>query len=92
MLKKEVLDHIHKYVHPFRITNGQSFHLKDIDPADTCGIKLDKGEAAELLARHAISRGSAGDALRAGSVVQFLVFQAMDAAGKDRAIKHVMSE
>jgi hypothetical protein len=49
MLKKEVRDHIRKYVHPFRITNGQGFHLKDIDPADTCGVKLDKGEAAELL-------------------------------------------
>jgi hypothetical protein len=49
MLKKEVRDHIRKYVHPFRITSGQGFHLTDIDPADTCGVKLDKGEAAELL-------------------------------------------
>ena len=50
MLKKDVRDHIRKYVHPFRITNGQGFRLKDIDPADTCGVKLDKGEAAELCA------------------------------------------
>ena len=49
MLKKEVREQIQKYVHPFRITKGKDFQLKDFDPADTCGVKMDKGEAAELL-------------------------------------------
>jgi hypothetical protein len=53
MLKKEVCDHIRKYVHPFRITNGQGFHPKDIDPADTRGVKMEKGEVA----RHRIKDG-----------------------------------
>jgi hypothetical protein len=51
MLKKETIDQIQKYVHPFRITRGKGFQLKDFDPADACGLKLDKGEAAELLAK-----------------------------------------
>ena len=92
MLKKEVLDHIHKYVHPFRITNGQSFHLEDIDPADTCGIKLDKGEAAELLSEGTAHLAEEQEMLYAQDRWSLLlVFQAMDAAGKDSTIKHVMS-
>ena len=56
MLKKEVRHHIRKYVHPFRIANVQAFHLKDIDPADTCGVKMEKGEVAELLSQGIASR------------------------------------
>jgi hypothetical protein len=41
MLKKETLKEIKKYVHPFRITKGKGFRLKDFDPGDTCGLKLD---------------------------------------------------
>jgi hypothetical protein len=51
MLKKETLEEIKKYVHPFRITKGKGFRLKDFDPGDTCGLKLDKSEAAEILQR-----------------------------------------
>jgi PPK2 family polyphosphate:nucleotide phosphotransferase len=51
MPRKEILDRIQKYVHPFRITKGKGFRLKDFDPGDTCGLKLDKGDAAELLQR-----------------------------------------
>ena len=92
MLKKEVFDHIHKYVHPFRIRTGQSFHLKDIDPADTCGIKLDKGEAAELLSEGTAHLAEEQEMLYAQDRWSLLlVFQAMDAAGKDSTIKHVMS-
>ena len=56
MPRKEILDRIQKYVDPFRITKGKGFRLKDFDPGDTCGLKLDKGEAAELLS--AALRGS----------------------------------
>jgi hypothetical protein len=49
MLEKQVLRRIQKYVHPFRITNGKGFRLRDFDPGDTRGLKMDKGKAAELL-------------------------------------------
>ena len=49
MPRKEILDRIEKYIRPFRITKGEGFQLKNYDPGDTCGLKLDKGEASELL-------------------------------------------
>ena len=92
MRKKEVLDRIEKYIHPFRITNGKGFQLKDYDPGDTCGLKLDKGEAAELLNRGTEWLAEKQDMLYAQDRWSLLlVFQAMDAAGKDGVIKHVMS-
>jgi PPK2 family polyphosphate:nucleotide phosphotransferase len=92
MPRKEVIDRIEKYVDPYRISKGKGFRLKDFDPADTCGLKLDKGEAAELLQRGVGWLAEEQDKLYAQdrwSVL--LVFQAMDAAGKDSTIKHVMS-
>jgi polyphosphate kinase 2 (PPK2 family) len=92
MLRKEVRNHIRKYVHPFCITNKRGFHLKDIDPADTCGLKLDKGEAAELLSEGTAHLAEEQEMLYAQDRWSLLlVFQAMDAAGKDSTIKHVMS-
>src|SRR5512135_3274151 len=58
MLTKEVRDLIRKYVHPFRITKGQGFQLKDFDPADTCGVKMEKGEASDVLLRRILSANS----------------------------------
>ena len=92
MLRKEVLDQIPKYVHPFRITDGKGFQLKDFDPGDTRGLKLDKSEAAELLSQGTEWLAEEQDMLYAQNRWSLLlVFQAMDAAGKDGAIKHVMS-
>jgi polyphosphate kinase 2 (PPK2 family) len=91
-LSKEILGRIQKYVHPFRVAKGRGCQLKDIDPSDTCGLKLDKGEAAELL-----QRGTEWLAEEQGMLYAqnqwslLLVFQALDAAGKDSTIKHVMS-
>ena len=51
MPRKEILDRIQRYVHPFRITKAKGFQLKDFDPTDTRGLKMDKGEAAALLQR-----------------------------------------
>jgi PPK2 family polyphosphate:nucleotide phosphotransferase len=91
-MKKEVRDQIQKYVHPFRITKGKDFQLKDFDPADTCGVKMDKGEAAELLEKGTEWLAEEQDMLYAQDRWSLLlVFQAMDAAGKDGTIKHVMS-
>jgi len=92
MLTKATLKMIQKYVHPFRITKGKDFQLKDFDPDDTFGLKLEKGEAAELR-----QRGTEWLAEEQGMLYAqdrwslLLVFQAMDAAGKDGTIRHVMS-
>jgi PPK2 family polyphosphate:nucleotide phosphotransferase len=92
MARQEILDRIQKYVHPYRITEGKDFRLKDFDPSDTCGLKLDKGEASELLARGTEWLAQEQDMLYAQDRWSLLlIFQARDAAGKDSTIKHVMS-
>ena len=69
-----------------------SARLKDFDPGDTRGLRLDKGEAAELLQRGTAWLAGEQDMLYAQDRWSLLlVFQAMDAAGKDGTIKHVMS-
>src|ERR1700745_2085484 len=92
MPRKEILDQIQKYVHPFRVTNGKGFQLKDFAPDDTRGLKMEKGDAAELLQRGTEWLAEEQNMLYAqDSWSLLLVFQAMDAAGKDGTIKHVMS-
>jgi PPK2 family polyphosphate:nucleotide phosphotransferase len=92
MARREILNRIEKYIDPFRITKGEGFRLADFDPGDTCGLKLGKGEASELLQSGTEWLAEEQSMLYAQdgwSVL--LVFQAMDAAGKDGTIKHVMS-
>jgi PPK2 family polyphosphate:nucleotide phosphotransferase len=78
---------------PYRVTRGAKFKLSDVDPADTAHLKReDKPAAQEALAIGRDALAMLQDKLYAQdrwSVL--LVFQAMDAAGKDGAIKHVMS-
>ena len=78
---------------PFRITDGRKFRLKDVDPADTLHLNdEDKPRAKEGLQVGVEALAELQDKLYAQdrwSVL--LVFQAMDAAGKDGTIKHVMS-
>jgi PPK2 family polyphosphate:nucleotide phosphotransferase len=92
MPRSPILDRFEKYIQPFRITSGKGFRLKDFDPQSTCGLQLAKSEAAELLQSGSEWLAQEQDLLYAQdrwSVL--LVFQAMDAAGKDSTIKHVMS-
>src|SRR5262249_13411680 len=71
---------------------GKGFKLKDFDPGDTCGLTMGKGEAAELLQRGTEWLAEEQDMLYAQNRWSLLlVFQAMDAAGKDGTIKHGMS-
>jgi PPK2 family polyphosphate:nucleotide phosphotransferase len=92
MARQEILDRIQKYVDPFRITKGKGFRLKGFDPRDTCGLQLGKGEAADLLTRGTQWLAEEQDMLYAQDRWSLLLmFQAMDAAGKDGTIKHVMS-
>jgi len=92
MPRQEILNRIEKYTVPFRITKGKGFRLADFDPGDTCGLKLDKGEASELLHHSTEWLAEEQSMLYAQDAWSLLlVFQAMDAAGKDGTIKHVMS-
>jgi PPK2 family polyphosphate:nucleotide phosphotransferase len=77
----------------YRISNGDKFRLKDIDPGDTAGLKSDlKDEAQELLQQSVKHLADLQDKLYAQDRwALLLIFQAMDAAGKDGTIKHVMS-
>ena len=78
-------------ISPFRITDGRKFRLADHDPDDT-GPLGSKDEAAGLLARGLESLREQQEKLFAqGTWAILLIFQAMDAAGKDSTIKHVMS-
>jgi PPK2 family polyphosphate:nucleotide phosphotransferase len=90
---KSVLKTLRKFVEPHRVTRGKRFRLKDHDPGDTHGIGSEsKEEAKELLARGVEWLAEAQERLYAQDRWGVLVvFQAMDAAGKDGAIKHVMS-
>ena len=75
----------------YRIENGDGFRLKDWDPADTASLD-DKAIAKEALVDSVARLAEMQDVLYAQdrwSVL--LIFQAMDAAGKDSTIKHVMS-
>jgi PPK2 family polyphosphate:nucleotide phosphotransferase len=82
-----------KLVERYRVTDGDRFRLRDVDPRDTGGLgSEDKPEAKELLARGTEWLAEAQDRLYAQNCRSLLlVFQAMDAAGKDSTIKHVMS-
>jgi PPK2 family polyphosphate:nucleotide phosphotransferase len=75
----------------FRITSGHRFRLSDHDPGDTG--RFDSGhEAADLLDRGLESLQAQQEKLSAqGRWAVLIIFQAMDAAGKDSTIKHVMS-
>jgi PPK2 family polyphosphate:nucleotide phosphotransferase len=78
-------------IHRYRITDGGKFRLGKIDPADTAGIKS-KEEAARLLEKGISRLSELQDRLYAQDRwAVLLIFQAMDAAGKDGTIKHVMS-
>jgi PPK2 family polyphosphate:nucleotide phosphotransferase len=76
----------------YRIEDGKGFRLKDHDPGDTAGLELEKEEARALLADGIRVLAEEQDKLYAQDRWALLcVFQAMDAAGKDGAIKHVFS-
>jgi PPK2 family polyphosphate:nucleotide phosphotransferase len=77
----------------FRVTDGHSFRLKDFDPGDTFNFSdADKPRAKRALGRGVLALATLQDVLHAQDRwALLLIFQAMDAAGKDGAIKHVMS-
>ena len=95
MNKKEMKAFIkkaRKLAKPFRVIDDR-FRLKDIDPGDTLDFTSeDKPRAKEALAMGVSLLGELQDMLYAQDRwAVLLIFQGMDAAGKDSAIKHVMS-
>jgi PPK2 family polyphosphate:nucleotide phosphotransferase len=78
---------------PFRVTRGKGFRLADVDPGDTLGLSAeDKPAAREALAAGVRALSELQERLYAQDRwAVLLIFQAMDAAGKDSAIKHVLS-
>src|SRR6266446_6798820 len=80
-----------RLVKPFRVDHGKHFYLKDHDPAQTAGVDS-KDEAKRLLQEGVAKLSVLQDKLYAQNRWGLLlIFQAMDAAGKDGVIKHVMS-
>ena len=82
-----------KYSEPFRITDGTKFRLKKMDPGERLDFEADeKQRAEEELAQGVEVLRHLQDKLYAQDRWSVLIiFQAMDAAGKDGAIKNVMS-
>ena len=93
MKLKELIQRAHELADHYCIKNGKKFRLKSIDPGDTAWLK----EEQKPLAKQALQEGIEALAeLQERLYAQdrravLLIFQAMDAAGKDGAIKHVMS-
>ncbi len=93
MKSKQIIEIARKLSKPYRVSNGKKFRLKNVDPSDTGDLKAeDKPKAIEALQMGVEELAELQDVLYAQdrwSVL--LIFQAMDAAGKDGTIKHVMS-
>lgn len=91
--KREIFRRIDRLVDPYRIAKGKKFRLKDIDPGDTGVLGSDqKPMAREFLEKGIQWLSEEQDKLYAQDRHSLLLlFQAMDAAGKDSTIRHVMS-
>src|SRR5712664_1652188 len=91
MKPRRLVKEAERIVSPYCITDGKKFRLKDFDQADTNGIKSKKA-AQSMLESSSQMLAEMQEKLYAHDVwALLLIFQAMDAAGKDGAIKHVMS-
>ncbi len=91
MKPRKLVKEAERIVSPYCITDGEKFRLKDFDPADTNGIKSKKA-AQSMLERGSLMLAEMQEKLYAQDLwALLLIFQGMDAAGKDGAIKHVMS-
>jgi PPK2 family polyphosphate:nucleotide phosphotransferase len=90
MAKRKSL--LEQLVEPYVIRRGGTFRLKDIDPDDTGGLTGGKAKAGELLEEGLARLHVLQEKLYADNRWGILlIFQGMDASGKDGAIKHVMS-
>lgn len=90
---KQLAQRAGKLAQPYCIQDGERFRLKEYDPDDTLDLDpRDKPRAKQMLAAGVDALAALQERLYAQDRwAVLLVFQAMDAAGKDSAIKHVMS-
>src|SRR6476661_9914634 len=94
MKTKQIIKRAREFSEPFRVSKGKDFRLKNVDPGDTLEFtkEADKPRAKEALKMGLTALTELQDKLYAQDKwAVLLMFQAMDAAGKDGAIKHVMS-
>ena len=93
MSTKKIVEKARRFAKPFRVTHGKKFRLKNFDPGETLGLNSeDRSRTQEELAAGILALAELQDRLYAQDKWAVLaIFQAMDAAGKDGAIKHVMS-
>jgi PPK2 family polyphosphate:nucleotide phosphotransferase len=93
MKTKQLITRARKLAKVYRVSNGDKFKLKNVDPGDTLELKSeDKPRAKAALAAGIELLAELQDKLYAQDRwAVLLILQAMDAAGKDGAIKHVMS-
>jgi PPK2 family polyphosphate:nucleotide phosphotransferase len=89
----DLIERARRFARPYRVDHGKRFRLKDVDPDDRGDLTdEDKPRAKEALAHGIEAMADLQDRLYAQDRwAVLLVFQAIDAAGKDSAIKHVMS-
>jgi len=91
MKSRKLLKEAARLAEPYCVSDGAKFKLKEFDPGDTNGMKSKK-TAEELLASSSELLAEMQEKLYAQDRwALLLIFQGMDAAGKDGAIKHVMS-
>ena len=91
MKYKKLIQEAARLASPYRVTDGEKFRLRDFDPADTGGVKS-KEDSQEILDGRAGLLSQMQEKLYAQDRWALLaILQALDAAGKDGVIKHVMS-
>src|SRR5260370_28899642 len=91
MKASKLLKEAARIASPYCITDGEKFLLKDFDPGDTDGVKSKKA-AQSMVERSSELLAEMQEKLYAQDLwALLLIFQGMDAAGKDGGIKHVMS-
>jgi PPK2 family polyphosphate:nucleotide phosphotransferase len=93
MKLKQLVKRAQEFSKNYRVAKGKKFHLKNIDPSDTLHLgNEDKPRAKEALQIGVEALAGLQEMLYAQDRWGvLLIFQAMDAAGKDGAIKHVLS-
>jgi PPK2 family polyphosphate:nucleotide phosphotransferase len=93
MDKADILQRAHGFCTPFRVSDGSHFRIEDVDPATTLHLDPTNKKASESVLKEGVEiLAELQDKLYAQDRwSMLLLFQAMDAAGKDSTIKHVMS-
>jgi PPK2 family polyphosphate:nucleotide phosphotransferase len=91
MKKRRVLKELSRLGERYGVRKGHKFRLEDVDPGDTSGVRSE-AHALKLLQRSTAMLSEMQETLYAQDRwALLLIFQGMDTAGKDGAIKHVMS-